>query len=313
MPPRMGQLPRSKPTRLRRAVAGSVAVHLLLVSVGSVAYHAANAAKQTQAKQPGVDTRADEPVMRLLPKAISIAVPSPEPIKPAESEPPEPESQPTPTAPVASQTQPQAENTTGSRPTVKGIVPNALPSEMMAMIRRPRPAPTRITDPNVKPASAVVTSPPLAPAMHGAMKAGQTVVYVLDCSGSMGEFGKLTLARAALVNTLRRQPTDLRFQVLAYNGAARSVLPGLCVAASAANITAAEAGLANLRATGRSNHVEAVRAAAALRPDVIVLLTDAEDLTLAAFKSALAGVGKSVPVCVARVTADGVSAPRELK
>ncbi len=309
----MGQLPRSKPTRFRRAVAGSVAVHLLLVSVGSVAYHAGTAAKLERAKQPSVDTRADEPTVRLLPEEVAIAVPIREPIKPTEPGPPEPEPLPTPTAPIASQTQPQAESTSGSRPTVKSIVPNALPSEMAAIIRRPRPAPSRITDPNVKPASAVVTSTPLAPSIHGAMKAGQTVVYVLDCSGSMGEFGKLTLARAALVSTLRRQPTEVRFQVLAYNGTARSVLPGLCVAASATNVAAAEAGLANLRATGRSNHVEAVRAAAALRPDVIVLLTDADDLTLAAFKSALAGVGKSVPVCVARVSADGVGAPRELK
>jgi len=129
----------------------------------------------------------------------------------------------------------------------------------------------------------------------------------------MGEFGKLALARAALVSTLQRQPADVRFQVFTYNSAARSVFPGICVAASPANIASAEAGLANLKAAGRSNHVEAVRAAVTLRPDVIVLLTDAPDLTLAAFQSVLAGAGKSLPVCVARVSADGVNPPRELK
>ena len=129
----------------------------------------------------------------------------------------------------------------------------------------------------------------------------------------MGEFGKLAIARAALVSTLQRQSADVRFQVFTYNGAARSVFPGICVAATPANIATAEAGLANLKAAGRSNHVEAVRAAVALRPDVIVLLTDAPDLTLAAFKSVLVGAGKSLPVCVAQVRADGLNPPRELK
>ncbi|MBA4191030.1 MAG: hypothetical protein C0467_23845 [Planctomycetaceae bacterium] len=308
MSPNMGHTPRKKPTRYRRAIAGSVVVHLLLVSVGSVAFRAGSVANPGQANQPGIDTRADEPTLRLLPEELSVTMPAPpEPIKPPEEPPPTPEP---PVAPVASQS--PAEGTTGARPPVKNIVPNTLPTEVLAIMRRPKATPVRVTDPNVKPAGAV-TSAPLSPAIHGAMKSGQTVLYVLDCSGSMGEFGKLTLARAALVSTLRRQPADVRFQVIAYNSTARSILPGLFVVATPANITTAETGLASLKATGRSNHIEAIRAAAALRPDVIVLLTDAEDLTLATFKAVLAGVGKSVPVCVARVTAEGVGSPRELK
>jgi Mg-chelatase subunit ChlD len=145
------------------------------------------------------------------------------------------------------------------------------------------------------------------------MKPGQCIVYVLDCSGSMGEFGKLTLARAALVRTLRQQPGEVRFQVLAYNSTARQLLAGGCLAATPANIASTETALASLKSTGRSNHVEAVRVAVALRPDVIVLLTDAEDLTAVSFKAVLAGAGKPVPVCVARVSAEGIGAPRELK
>ncbi|MCE9564780.1 MAG: VWA domain-containing protein [Planctomycetes bacterium] len=258
MPPDMGQLPRSKPTRFRRAIAGSVVVHLLLVSVASVAFYAGTETNSRQPSQPGFDTRADELALRLQPEEITITVPTPEAIKPREAVPVPPE-------------QP------------------------------------------VKPASAVKSAAPQTPAMHGALKAGQTIVYVLDCSGSMGEFGKLTLARAALVSTLRRQSAEVRFQVLAYNGAAHAVLPGICVVANAVNIAAAETGLTKLKATGRSNHVEAVRAAVALRPDVIVLLTDAEDLSVATFRSALAAYGKPLPVCVVRVTAEGVTPPRELK
>ncbi len=152
----------------------------------------------------------------------------------------------------------------------------------------------------------------MAKPIHGAMKANQTVVYILDCSGSMGEFGKLGAARAALLATLRRQPGEVRFQVIAYNSTARALLLGGLLPASALNLATTEAKLADLTATGRSNHVDAVRLAAALRPDVIVLLTDADDLSAAQFKSAFAG-GKAVPVCVAKVTGDGVGVPKELR
>jgi Mg-chelatase subunit ChlD len=150
-----------------------------------------------------------------------------------------------------------------------------------------------------------------APAFHGAMKGGQTVVYVLDCSGSMGEFGKLEKAVAALKSTLRRQPESVRFQVIAYSTAARSLVPGRCVPATSDHITAIETGLARLAPAGRSNHIEGVRAGAALQPDVIVLLTDTDNLTPASFRTAFAG--RQVPVCLALVTADGVAAPRELR
>jgi len=282
------------------------------VSIASVAIRGGGT-NPNAPSQPGFDTRADEAALRLQPEEITVTVPTPTPevAKPREPDPPEePPTPEPPTAPVVTQSQPQPVTTT-TRPPLKNIVPNALPTLVMALIHRPSLAPSRITDPNVKPAGAVKPAAPLAPAIHGAMKGGQSVVYVLDCSGSMGEFGKLTLARAALVSTLRRQPADVKLQVLAYNSAAYALLPGGCVAATVANIAAAESGLANLKATGRSNHVEAVRAAVALRPDVIVLLTDADELSAASFRSVLAGYGK--PLCLARVTAEGVTPPRELR
>jgi hypothetical protein len=307
----MGQLPRSKANRIRLAVVGSVVVHVLLVSVASVALRSGGGASGPAE----LDTRAGDVALRLAPEEISVTIQTPEPPRPPDPEPPEPDPQPAqqPQPPVAPEApRPRAEGT-GTRPIVKPSVPNALPAEVVSLIRRPKPQPVAVRDPNVKPAGATTPAAPLTPAIHGAMKAGQTVVYVLDCSGSMGEFGKLAVARAALASTLRRQPADVRFQVLAYSSATRPLMNGPFATASAANIATAETALAALKASGRSNHVEAVRAALALRPDVVVVLTDAEELNAASLKAVLGVAGKPVPVCVARVSADGVGVPREVK
>jgi hypothetical protein len=129
----------------------------------------------------------------------------------------------------------------------------------------------------------------------------------------MGEFGKFAAARAALAATLRRQPESVRFQVIVYAGAVKLVLPGGCLPATAENIAEAEARLAALRPSGPSNHAEAVRRAAALRPDVILLLTDADDLSANKLKPVPAAGGKPVPLFVALVAAEGVGNPRELR
>ncbi|VTU00797.1 Uncharacterized protein OS=Singulisphaera acidiphila (strain ATCC BAA-1392 / DSM 18658 / VKM B-2454 / MOB10) GN=Sinac_3163 PE=4 SV=1: VWA_2 [Gemmataceae bacterium] len=308
----MGQPPRSKANRIRLAVVGSVVVHTFLVSVAAVALRSGGGSSGPAE----LDTRVGEVALRLAPEEVTVAVRTPEPPRPPDPEPPEPDPQPVqqpepPVAPAAPR--PRAEGTTGTRPVVKPSVPNALPAEVVSLIRRPKPQSVAVRDPNVRPAGATAPAAPLTPAIHGAMKAGQTVVYVLDCSGSMGEFGKLAVARAALVSTLRKQPADVRFQVLAYSSAARPLVAGPFATATAANIASAETALAALKASGRSNHVEAVRAALALRPDVVVVLTDAEELTAASLKPVLGAAGKPVPVCVARVTADGVGVPREVK
>jgi hypothetical protein len=306
----MGQLPRSKANRICLAVAGSVVAHVLLVSVASVALRLGGGAPSGPAE---LDTRVGDVALRFAPEETTVTIQTPDPPqRVVEPDPPQPQPEPpAPEPPESPPQKPRAEGSAGTRPPVKVSVPNALPAEVVSLIRRPKS--TAIRDPNVKPAGATTPPPPLAPAIHGAMRAGQTVVYVLDCSGSMGEFGKFAVARAALVSTLRRQPADVRFQVLAYSSAARPLVPGPNAAATPANIAAAETALGALKASGRSNHVEAVRAALALRPDVVVVLTDAEELTAASLKAVLGRAGKPVPVCVARVGADGVGVPREVK
>jgi hypothetical protein len=294
----MGHRPRSDRRGLRRAVAASVGLHLAIALAVVVAVRS-----RSEVKQPhGIDTRADDVAIKMSAdeRAIPIAF---EPTKP----PPKPPTKPPVEPPAAPQPEP-------ARTPHATAVPTALSADVLNVIRRPtatalRP-PSPMADPNVKPAVATLAAP-----IHGAMKAGQSVVYVLDCSGSMGEFGKLLVARAALVATLHRQPAEVRFQVVAYNTTARALLPGALVPASAANLAAADAEVAKLSSVGRSNHAEAVRLAASLRPDAIVLLTDADELSAASFKVALAaaGAGKAVPVWVAKVTGEGVAAPRELK
>jgi hypothetical protein len=273
-------------TSLRRAVVGSVAAHLLLAAAAAFVLTRRPAPAPAP---PGIDTRADTLTLRAA--EIELAVASPE--APPSSELPEPDPPPDPVPDTPPTALPQPSPSPPSRLPPRTAIPGSLPKHVVALIRRPTAAPA---------------APAVAP-LHGAMKPGQVVVYALDCSGSMGEFGKLAAAKAALAATLRRQPGEVRFQVVAYNSTARAVLPGGAVPASAANVAAAEAALAALTAAGRSDHREGLRAAAALRPDVVVLLTDADDLSAAALKPVLAGK----PVCVARVTAAGAGPPRELR
>lgn len=137
------------------------------------------------------------------------------------------------------------------------------------------------------------------------------MVYLLDCSGSMGEFGKLDLARAALLATLEQQPADVRFQVIFYNSAVWRLLPGGLISVGA--IRAAELKLATIEASGRSNHLEALRAAVALQTDAIVWLTDAGDLSAQKCKLVASEGAKPIRIYVAEVSARGVAAPRELR
>ncbi|MBX9585250.1 MAG: VWA domain-containing protein, partial [Gemmataceae bacterium] len=153
--------------------------------------------------------------------------------------------------------------------------------------------------------------------VHGALAAGQTIVYVLDASGSMGEFGKFDLARKALAATLRRQPEAVRFQVVVYSGRAVVLLPagsGRCVPATAQNAARmADALLAAGPPAGRSDHAEGLRKALELHPDVVVFLTDADGPPPTAFRGLLRTADPRPAVWVARVTPGEVARPAEWK
>lgn len=256
--------------------------------------------------QARIDTRADEPQVRMsLPAEIAIEVAPPTPLaKPEPAEEPKRPEEPRATQHSdANVQQVGAIAPPGGPPLVTArAIPNVLPSELVALIRKPG-------SPLAKPQAAGGPA-----AIHGAFAPGQVVVYVLDCSGSMGAGGKFDAARAALVATLQQQPATVRFQVIVYAGGAKALLASDgALPATEANVRAAAEKLAALDARGASNHREALRAAVAFRPDVILLLTDADDLSAAALKPVLAAAQKPVSLCVGLVAADGVRGVRELK
>lgn len=312
-------------TSFRRAVAASVGIHVLL-AVGLVALIRWQATRQPDAPpRPGIDTRVDVRVtFAPAPEEEIAPVAAPPPSVPRPVPPPEPPPEP----PVADAPDPTAPPVVAATP-----IPATLPPELLALLKRP-PAPTAdvvevpITPGPIRPAggSGSPAPPPVKPAaawaaggspVHGALAPGQTVVYVLDASGSMGEWGKFDVARRALVATLRCQPEAVRFQVVVYAGTAFVPLPAPasgCVPATADNVTRMIDALRALgNPTGRSNHAAGVQKALGLRPDIVLIFTDAADLPVPALRGVVRQAAKPATVCVAKVAADGVGEPAEVK
>jgi Ca-activated chloride channel family protein len=109
---------------------------------------------------------------------------------------------------------------------------------------------------------------------------GRSVVYVIDRSASMGPSGGLAAAKSELLTSLEQLPPEARFQVIAYNRTA-APLPingqtGL-LRASAENKRQVALLVEGLDAEGGTEHLPALKHALALQPDVIYLLTDADD------------------------------------
>jgi len=292
----------------RRALWGSAALHAVAAGALVALIHFD---RQPAPAAPGIRTTAEAEVrISFADTDTGIEVQAPAPSQ-------------TPAAPVA---EPAALLPHGP---VAPSMPQTLPPELLALIRKPASAepvggavtevpatpgaanPT--TDANVKPAAASGGAKEATP-IHGALRPNQTIVYVLDASGSMGANGMFDAARAQLVATLSGQPAGARFQVLAYAAHPTPLLAsaGTALPMSEANVTLAARKLAALEPRGKSDHRAAIRAAAAYRPDVILVLTDSHDLTAAALKPLLASA-PNASVFVGIVAPDGVQPPRAVK
>ncbi len=130
----------------------------------------------------------------------------------------------------------------------------------------------------------------------------RSVVYVIDCSMSMGgpdeRSHKFALARRELFSSLRQLPEGTSFQVIAYNHQADTLLingqSGL-LSNNHQNIQAAMETLAKRKPSGWTDHAQALRRGLRLRADVLVFVTDGDDLKPAQERDATAfNKGRSV-------------------
>jgi hypothetical protein len=134
--------------------------------------------------------------------------------------------------------------------------------------------------------------------LHGKLKAGKSIVYVLDRSSSMGLDGRLARACDAVRASLDQLNVDCRFQIVAYNGGATSFSTQL-VEATPANRERASRWLKDLVAEGRSEHRIGLREALWLHPNAVFLLTDADDVNDKEVKSIRALLREPVLLSVA--------------
>lgn len=166
--------------------------------------------------------------------------------------------------------------------------PKPLPQEIIHPHPKADSFPTKVGGPEPLQPVAGVQDPPSAPkgrvaipALHGALPPdGYTVVYVLDASGSMGNGKKWSHARAMLSATLRKLTPKVRFQVVVYDSIARGLWESP-IEATSANLQEAERQLDHVVPEGSSRHVEGMRVGLRTRPNLVILLTDADDLSAA--------------------------------
>lgn len=283
---------------VRNAVAASVAIHVAVAALLLLALRSPHRAVTAEAP---LDTRVNEPAIRFfepVEPSVDVIVPAEKPSSSA----PRPQVAETPTQPPLVRIAPQ---------------PSPLSPELQAILKRPGP----VGDPVVEvPVRAAPRAPmaiavrPAVPAVHGSLKPGQSIVYVLDASGSMGEAGKFAAARQALLATIQAQPESVRVQVVVYSSTASALLPGnRCVPMNARLIEQIERGLADREPAGRSDHAAGLRAALELRSDFVLIITDADDLSRAKFRNVMARFEPRAAICVANATATGLHEPRELR
>ena len=123
--------------------------------------------------------------------------------------------------------------------------------------------------------------PAVGRTLHKPLPAGARVVYLLDRSGSMSQGDRLRLAVTCIRRSLRELKPDTWFAVVVYHSRAECLPPGATtdlVRGTPENVRKVEAALEELIAEGSSAHMDGMRKALGLKPDAVMLLTDADDL-----------------------------------
>jgi hypothetical protein len=119
--------------------------------------------------------------------------------------------------------------------------------------------------------------------VFGVSGEGYKFVYVFDRSGSMGGSGRnaLMAAKAELLASLENLQSTHQFQIIFYNENPTvfnpSGRPGYLAFATEQNKDRARRFLGTIVADDGTDHMKALTRAIAMRPDVIFLLTDADE------------------------------------
>lgn len=118
----------------------------------------------------------------------------------------------------------------------------------------------------------------------GAMDTGKKFVYIIDCSGSMGDYNALDFAKAELMASLQGLNSSQKFQIIFYNEEIkRFQIPNQAIElypATDVNRNRAKRFVGSVRPTLGTQHQPAILAALNYKPDVIFFLTDAREPAL---------------------------------
>jgi hypothetical protein len=117
--------------------------------------------------------------------------------------------------------------------------------------------------------------------VFGIADAGRRFVYVFDRSGSMGEHGAMRVAKAELMSSLERLDATQEFQVIFYNNDPLQLVPRNTRSQLFRGIDTQRLEVRRqsdaILPDGGTRHLEALRMALKLNPDVLFFLTDAAE------------------------------------
>ena len=118
----------------------------------------------------------------------------------------------------------------------------------------------------------------------GAIDNGKKFVYIIDCSGSMGDYDALDFAKAELMASLQGLNPAQKFQIIFYNEEIkRFQLPNQALAlypATDVNRNRAKRFVGGVPPSLGTRHMPALLAALKYEPDVVFFLTDAREPAL---------------------------------
>lgn len=117
--------------------------------------------------------------------------------------------------------------------------------------------------------------------VFGIISRGSSFVYVFDRSLSM-QGSALVAAKRELLASLSHLKPVQQFQIIFYNEKPKIMPPGPLLFADDNGLKQAESFVGSITASGGTDHVQAIELAIRLHPDVIFLLTDADEPPLSA-------------------------------